>query len=390
MEFAFTPEQEKFAQDLRDYIKSHMTPELEADLERQDMTKGAAHQAFIRQMGRDGWLGVGWPKEYGGQGRTPIEQHIFSETMAYYHIALPEMALNAVGPAIMRVGTEEQKQKFLPKIISGQMEVAIGYSEPEAGSDLASLKTSAVREGDEYVINGQKVFTSCAHYADYLWLAARTDPQAPKHKGISVFMIPMQHEGITIEGNYIIGGERLNTTFLDNVRIPADWIIGEENKGWKYITTQLDFERVAISPSGSMRRNIEDVTRWAKETRIDGAPVFDKDWVRQKLAEMTMEVEVLRMLNLHVAWMITAGQVPFAEASMVKVWGSELRNRVNAGLLQILGQHGQLQTGSKWAPLKGRIEHAYRSDIIFTFGGGAVEIQRDIIAQAGLLLPRAG
>ncbi|MBM3133418.1 MAG: acyl-CoA dehydrogenase [Chloroflexi bacterium] len=388
MEFAFTPEQEKFARDLRDYIKAHMTPELAADLERQDMTKGPAHAAFIRQMGEDGWLGIGWPKEYGGQGRTPIEQHIFSEIMSYEHIALPEMALNAVGPAIMRVGTEAQKKKFLPPILRGEMEIAIGYSEPEAGSDLASLKTSAIRQGDEYIINGQKVFTSCAHYAQYLWLATRTDPKAPKHKGISVFMIPMNHPGITIKPMYLVGGERLNSTFLDDVRVPKEWIIGEENKGWKYMTTQLDFERVAISPSGSLRRNIEDVSRWAKETIMDGKAIIDRPEVKRKLAELTVEVETLRMLNLQVAWMVTTGKVPFAEASAVKVWGSELRNRVNGALLEVLGQFGQLQKDSKWAPLRGRIEHAFRFDVIFTFGGGAVEIQRDIIAQVALGLPR--
>ncbi len=389
MEFALTPEQQKFADDLEQYIKDHMTPELEADLEKQDMDKGAAHTAFIQQMGKDGWLGIGWPTEFGGQGRTAIEQHLFSEVMSYAGIALPEMALNAVGPAIMRVGTEEQKKKFLPPIVRGELEVAIGYSEPEAGSDLASMKTSAVKEGNEYVINGQKVFTSCAHYADYLWLATRTDPNAPKkHKGLSVFMVPMKHEGITIEGNTIIGGERLNTTFLDNVRVPEEWRIGEENLGWKYITTQLDFERVAISPSGSMRRSVEDVTRWAKETKIDGKQVIEEPWIRQKLAELTMEIEVHRMLNLNVAWMVENGQVPFAEASAVKVWGSELRNRVNGALMQVLGQYGQLHKDSKWAQLNGAIEHAYRSDVIFTFGGGAVEVQRDIIAMAGLWLPR--
>ena len=389
MEFAFTPEQEKFSSDLENYIKDHMTPELEADLEKQDMDKGPAHTALIRQMGKDGWLGIGWPTEFGGQGRTAIEQHLFSEIMSYAGIAMPEMALNAVGPAIMRVGSEDQKKKFLPPIIRGELEVAIGYSEPEAGSDLASMKTSAVKEGNEYVINGQKVFTSCAHYADYLWLATRTDPNAPKkHKGLSVFMIPMKHEGITIEGNTIIGGERLNTTFLDNVRVPEEWRIGEENMGWKYITTQLDFERVAISPSGSMRRNIADMIQWARETRIDGKPVIEEPWVRAKFAELTMEVEVHRMLNFNVAWMVSTGQVPFAEASAVKVWGSELRNRVNGSLMQILGQYGQLHKDSKWAPLKGRIESAYRSDVIFTFGGGAVEVQRDIIAMAGLWLPR--
>ncbi len=391
MEFALTPEQEQFAKEFRDYLKSHMPPEVKAEIEsRRAMEKSPAYKEFICQMGRDGWLGVGWPKEYGGQGRTPMEQHIFYEIVAYERIMLPLMALNAVGPAVMRFGTEEMKREILPPILRGELEVAIGYTEPEAGTDLASLKTTAVKDGDDYIINGQKVFTSCADYADYLWIAARTDPQAPKkHHGISVFLIPMDTPGITIEPMWLLGGERNNTTFYDNVRVPKKCLVGEENKGWKYITTQLDFERIALNPSSPMRRNIDDTIQWAKETKVDGAPVIERPWVRTKLAELTVDVEVLKMINYYLAWLITKGVVPYAEASVVKVFGSELYQRVNASLLEIMGQFGQLQTGSKWAPLEGRLEQALRSDVIFIFGGGAIEIQRNIIAMAGLGMPRS-
>ena len=391
MEFALTPEQEQFAKEFRDYLKSHMPPEVKAEIEsKRAMEKSPAYKEFICQMGRDGWLGVGWPKEYGGQGRTPMEQHIFYEIVAYERIMLPLMALNAVGPAVMRFGTEEMKREILPPILRGELEVAVGYTEPEAGTDLASLKTTAVKDGDDYIINGQKVFTSCADYADYLWIAARTDPQAPKkHHGISVFLIPMDTPGITIEPMWLLGGERNNTTFYDNVRVPKKCLVGEENKGWKYITTQLDFERIALNPSSPMRRNIDDTIQWAKETKVDGAPLIERPWVRTKLAELTVDVEVLKMINYYLAWLITKGVVPYAEASVVKVFGSELYQRVNASLLEIMGQFGQLQTGSKWAPLEGRLEQALRSDVIFIFGGGAIEIQRNIIAMAGLGMPRS-
>ncbi len=391
MEFALTPEQEQFAQEFRDYLKRTMPPEVREEIESgRSMHKSPAYKEFVCQMGRDGWLGVGWPKEYGGQGRTPMEQHIFYEIVAYERITLPLMALNAVGPAIMRVGSEELKKEILPPILRGEVEVAIGYTEPEAGSDLASLKTTAVRDGDDYIINGQKVFTSCADYADYLWIAARTDPNAPKkHHGISVFFFPMNTPGITIEPMYLLGGERNNSTFYDNVRVPKSCLVGEENKGWKYITTQLDFERIALNPSSPLRRKIDDVIQWAKATKIDGARVIDQPGVRTKLAELMVDVEVLKMLNFYVAWLITNDVVPYAEASVVKVFGAELFQRVNHTLLQIMGDFGQLQIGSDWAPVGGRIEQDLRSDVIFTFGGGASEVQRNIIAMAGLGLPRS-
>jgi alkylation response protein AidB-like acyl-CoA dehydrogenase len=391
MEFALTPEQEQFADDFRDYLKRAMPPEVKEEIDnRSSMEKSPAYKEFICQMGRDGWLGVGWPKEYGGQGRTALEQHIFYEIVAYERITLPLMALNAVGPAIIRVGSEEMKKEILPPILRGEVEVAIGYTEPEAGSDLASLKTSAVRDGDDYILNGQKVFTSCADYADYLWIAARTDPNAPKkHHGISVFFIPMDTPGITIEPMYLLGGERNNTTFYDNVRIPGKCLVGEENMGWRYITTQLDFERIALNPSSPLRRNIDDTIQWAKETRVDGELVIERAGVKTKFAELMVDVEVLKMLNYYLAWLITNGVVPYAEASVVKVFGAELYQRVNHALLQVMGQFGQLKKDSRWAPLKGRIEQTLRSDVILTFGGGCSEVQRNIIAMAGLGMPRS-
>ncbi len=391
MEFALTPKQEQFARGFEDYLKTHMTAEMVAERDENELaySESPLCMEFIRQMGRDGWLGVGWPREYGGQGRSPMDQHIFYEIASYHDAPMPMLSLNTVGPAIMRYGSDEQKAEYLPRILSGEMEVCIGYTEPEAGTDLASLKTLAIRDGDEYVINGQKVFTSLAHVSDYIWLAARTDPNAPKkHHGLSVFLVPMNTPGISIEPLHTMAGERNNYTFFDNVRVPRSCLIGEENMGWKYLTTQLDFERIMLSPSAPMRRNIEDTIQWAKETRIDGSYVIEKPWVRAKLAELMMEQEVLRILNFYVAWLVTNNVVPYAEASMIKVFGSELYQRVNSALLQIMGQYGQLHGSSKWAPLKGRVEKAFRSDVVYIFGGGASEVQRNIIAMAGVGMPR--
>ena len=391
MEFALTPEQEQFVKDFQNYLRTHMTAELKDELDKElAYSESAICLKFIRQMGHDGWLGVGWPKEFGGQGRSPIEQHLFFEIAHYEGAPLPVLPLNTVGPSLMRFGSEEQKKEFLPRILRGEVEISIGYTESDAGTDLASIKTAAVRDGDYYIINGAKVFTSLAHTSDYIWLAARTDPTAPKkHHGISVFLIPMNTPGITIKPLYTMPGERNNYTFYDNVRVPKSCLVGEENKGWKYITTQLDFERIMLSPSSPMRRNIEDTIRWAKETKVDGTPIIEHQGVKTTLAELLMEVEVLKILNYQVAWLITNGVVPYAEASMVKVFGSELYQRVNGTLLQIMGQYGQLQAQSKWAPLRGRVEKAFRSDIVFIFGGGAIEVQKNIIAMAGLGMPRS-
>lgn len=390
MEFALTTEEERFCRECTEYLRKQKTPELVAELEaRSGYGGGPTYTRLVRQMGRDGWLGVGWPKEYGGQGRTPMEQHIFYEICFYEEIPLPVLGLNTVGPAIMRIGTDEQKREYLPPIVRGELEVCVGYSEPDAGTDLASLKTAAVRDGDYYVINGQKTFITNADFADCIWLAARTDPQAPKHRGISVFMVPMSTPGISVQPIMTMGGERTNYTFFDNVRVPRECLVGEENKGWKYMITQLSFERIALVPSAPMRRNVEQTIQWAKETSYDGKAVIELPWVRQKLAELMMELEVLKMLNYYVVWLISKDALVYAESSMVKVYGVELNQRLNSSLVQIMGQFGQLQTGSKWAPLKGKVEHALRSDIVLIFGGGALEIQRNIIAMAGLGMPRS-
>ena len=404
MDFALTPEQEAFANEFRQYLKKHLTPEIRAEsanfLNMNRRTDpgvfgkreygGPRSKEFIRRLGADGWLGVGWPKEYGGQGRTPMEQHLFFELVFAEQAPFPVLTLNAIGPTIMRYGTDEQKKEILPRILKGDLEICIGYTEPDAGTDLFSLKTSAVRDGDDYIINGQKVFTSLAHLADYIWLAVRTDPDpSKKHRGVSIFLFSMDTPGMTVGPIYTVGGHRTNSVFFDNVRVPRNCLIGQENRGAELITYQLDRERIALLPSLSLTRRIEETMAWARKTRINGTTVLDQPGVKTRLAEMIAEVEVLKLLNLDVVEKMAKGLPVWAEASTVKVWGSELNMRVNNGLLDIMGPYGQVQRLDRWAPAEGLVEEHFRDDLIFIFGGGANEVQRDIIATVGLGMPKS-
>jgi 3-oxocholest-4-en-26-oyl-CoA dehydrogenase alpha subunit len=344
---------------------------------------------YIRQMGHDGWLGLGWPEEYGGMARGPIDQMIFVEESHWAGVPLPLLTLNSVGPTIMSLGTEEQKQRLLPGILKGEVHFSIGYTEPSAGTDLASLKTRAVRDGDEYVINGQKTFTSAIQYADYVWLAARTDPDAPKHKGLSVFIVPLDTPGFHWTPLHTIAGDITSSTFYEDVRVPAVNLVGAENQGWKLITNQLNHERVAICPASGLLRSLTEVRRWAQGQELgDGLVLMDHEWVQISLARAHAKIEVLKLLNWKVAWASDKGLNP-ADASATKVYGTELALEVCRLLLEVVGQAGYLVQGSPGAVLRGRLENQARSQTIFTFGGGTNEVQRDIIAMIGLGMPRA-
>ena len=392
MDFELTSEQQQVEQEIYVHLEELVTPELLEELavypEGGSVEDAPLSNQLIRQLGREGWLGIGWPKEYGGQGRSAIEQYmVMDAALGYYGIPIPILSLNTVGPAIMWHGTEEQKKRFLPGILAGERNVAIGYTEPEAGSDLASLKTKAAREGDDYVINGQKIFTTLAHFAHYIWLAARTNPDVPKHKGISIFMVDTNTPGVKIEPLYTMGGFRSNFTFFDDVRVPKDCLIGEENKGWKYITSQLAMERLSVVPHSRLRRTLEDMINWSKKNKIDGRAIIEQSWVRNLLADLAVDIEVNRLFNYRVAWQVTQGIEPYAEASMAKVFGSELINKVNGISLQIMGLMGGLMPGSDLAPDKGRVHRQFLSLTLQTFGAGANEVLRDLIAITGLGMP---
>jgi alkylation response protein AidB-like acyl-CoA dehydrogenase len=386
MDFDYTPEQEQLRKDYRERLEAVMTPERRKAVAGL-MEGGAAVTECRRALGEAGLLGVAWPVEYGGSGLTALEQYIFGEEARRVHAPLPMITLNTVGPTLIQYGTEEQKQKFLPAILKGTVDFAIGYSEPGAGSDLASLRTSAVRDGDEFVINGSKMFTSGAEFADYIWLAARTDPEAKKHKGITVFIVPTDSPGFSWKPLRTMPGVSTYYTFYDDVRVPENAIVLGENQGWKLITNQLNLERAALGNLGALEPLFSKTLEWAKTTELDDGFVIDQPWVQQALARVEAQVAAYRLLNLRVNTNMSSGGLGMGEASAAKVFGTELTQQVARELLDVVGQAGLRKETS--APLQGELESAYRFAVINTFGGGANELQRDIIAMAGLGMPRA-
>jgi alkylation response protein AidB-like acyl-CoA dehydrogenase len=380
---ALTPEQEALQAELRVYF-ARLVDEIEAEA-----SDESTYTRYIRRMGRDGWLGLGWPREYGGQARGPVDQMIFVEESNWAGVPLPLLTLGSVAPTLMALGTEEQKDDLLPKILAGELHFAIGYTEPNAGTDLASLQTRAVRDGDEYVVDGQKIFTSAIQHADYVWLAVRTDPDAPKHNGLSVVLVPTDTPGFHWTPLHTMAGEFTSATFYEGVRVPVTNLVGEENQGWRLITNQLNHERVALCPASGTLRSAHEVRRWAQETRLaDGRRVIDQDWVRLTLARVVARAEFLKLMNWKVAWAADKGLDP-AVASATKVFGTELALEAYRLLMEIVGPLAYLEGGSPGAVLEARLERNYRAQTIFTFGGGTNEIQRDIIAMIGLGMPRA-
>ena len=390
MEIGYTPEQEELRDTLRSYYETLLTPEIEAELAVSGGI-GPTVRSVVKQMASDGWLGIGWPTEFGGQGRSAIEQFIFFDESMQAGAPVPMLTINTVGPTIMEFGTEEQKADFLPRILAGDLHFCIGYSEPNAGTDLAALTTRAVRDGDEYVINGSKIWTSLAGDADYIWLAVRTDPDAAKHKGISMIIVPMDTPGIKVVPLSLTGSHDINATYFEDVRVPAQNLVGGENNGWSLITQQLNHERVTLCSPGIIDRVLGDVTKWAKATDLgDGRKVIDQEWVQVLLGKVAAELEYLRLINWKVAWQATQGHLDVADASSIKVFGTEFYLRAFKALSEVVGPAAALQRETPAAVLAGRLEMYYRSMVILTFGGGTNEIQRDLIATFGLGLPRLG
>ncbi len=389
MHIAFTPEQEALRKELRTYFADLMTPEVIADSAAGETGSPECLEA-VRQMGRDKWLGVGWPTEYGGRGFGPVEQFIFMDESWRAGAPTPFLSINTVGQTIMQFGTQEQKDFFLPKILAGELHFSIGYTEPSAGTDLASLTTKGVKDGDEWVINGQKTYTSLASYADYVWLAVRTDPEATKHKGITMFLVPTTDPGYSYSKISTMVNASTFNTFYDDVRVPDSAIIGELHGGWGLIVNQLNYERVGLAPPGMMARNYEDVLEWARTTEhADGGRVIDQEWVQLNLARVRSGLEYLTLLNWKVAAQEAAGDnVNPADASSIKVFGTEFFTDAYRLLSEVVGQASILDTGSPGAALASRLNRGAQGTLILTFGGGVNEIQRDLIAMFGLGMPR--
>nr|WP_237549207.1 acyl-CoA dehydrogenase family protein [Streptomyces sp. SID4950] len=348
------------------------------------------YRETIRRLGTDGWLGVGWPEEYGGRGLTAMEQFIFFDEAAQAGVPLPLMALNTVGPTLMRFGTDEQKAYFLPRILSGEIDFAIGYSEPAAGTDLAALTTRAVRDGDSYVVNGQKIWTTNGDTADWVWLATRTDPEAPPHRGITMLLVPTSDPGYSCTLINTLASHDTTASYYEDIRVPVSRRVGAENEGWRLITNQLNHERVTLAAHGTMAiRALHDVQRWARETKLaDGRRVVDLPWVRRSLARTHTRLDALKLLNWRMVNAVEDGTLTPQDASAVKVYGSEARRDAYAALMEVVGAAGALKDGSAGAVLQGELERGYRSAVIFTFGGGNNEIQREIISWIGLGMPR--
>lgn len=379
MDIELTAEQRALQAELRVYFAALLT-----DREREVMLTerhGDVFRGVVRRMGRDGWLGVGWPLSYGGRGFGEIEQQIFVNEAARADVPLPYVTLQTVGPTLQAYGTPEQKDFFLPKILTGELHFAIGYTEPEAGTDLAALRTSAIRDGDGYLVNGQKIFTTGAHDADYIWLACRTDQEAPRHKGISILIVDSRDPGfswtpiITCDGAH-----HVNATYYSDVRVPLGMRVGEENAGWTLITRQLNHERVMLGPAGRIAAQYDRVHAWAGTHGL-----LDEPDVRAALTHTRACLRVNELLN----WQVAAvdGPVNVADASATKVFGSDRIQRIGRLLEAAVGRHGDPAEPDTAALLRWLDIQAKRN-LVLTFGGGVNEIQRELIATAGLGLPR--
>ncbi|MEP1472244.1 MAG: acyl-CoA dehydrogenase family protein [Halieaceae bacterium] len=393
MNIQFTQTQLALRDELRAYFKDLMTPELQAECER-DMGEGGGPlwREALRQMGKDGWIGVGWPEEWGGRGMTPLEQFIFIEEVMRVGYPFPFLTTESVGPMIAEFANDTLKREMVPRILAGECLISIGYSEPGAGTDLASLKTSAVRDGDDWVINGQKMWTSLAHFCDYTWLAVRTDPDAPKkHKGITMFLVPNSDPGFSHTPVHTLGGVRTNATYYDNIRVSDDMRVGELNGGWKLVTSQLNRERLSLINFGPVSQLFNQLTAWSRSAELPtGGKVIDQHWVQHNLARARATIECMKLIVYKQSWAMTEGTLDMADASAAKVYGSEAFVEIFRLLGEVMGQASLFRAGSEHVSTEAaKLERLYRTASIITFGGGANEIQRDIISAAGLWMPRA-
>lgn len=390
MEFQFSDDDLAFRRELREFIDQERLPGWELNDSGSDDPGWELTKQMRQKLAGRGWLTMHWPEEYGGQKASPLRTAMFNEEMSYHRVpGRDNFGVRMMGATLMIHGSDEQKLAHLPPVARGEVQWCQGYSEPESGSDLASLSTRAVKDGDEFVINGAKIWTSMGHRADWMMVLARTDPDAPKHRGISFFLVDLKTPGVQV--NPIInmaGRHEFNEIIFDNVRVPVSNVVGEENRGWYVAVTLLDFERSGIDYSANARRLLDDVRQYATETVRNGQPLISIPWVRSALADRYIDCEVARLIAYNVAYMQGEGLVPNREASVSKVFGSETVQRVSKTCMDILGMHGVLGLDEKWAPLAGRVQERWILNFSDTIAAGTSEIQRNVIASRGLGLPR--
>jgi alkylation response protein AidB-like acyl-CoA dehydrogenase len=385
MDLRETTAQRRLRTELREYFAG-LLPESERRRTGEEGVGGDRFREVVRRLGADGWLGIGWPVEYGGQGRSVEEQYVFFDEVQRAGLPFPFVTVNTVGPTLMSHGSDEQKKRYLPGILSGDIVFAIGYTEPGAGTDLASLTTRAVRDGDEWVVDGSKIFTSGANTADYVWLACRTDPDAPKHKGISILIVPTAAPGFSWSPIQCVGGMVVTTTYYSGIRVPAGDVVGEVDGGWRLITHQLNHERIGLAAvGGRMIQLWENVRDWARDNGT-----IDLPWVQRDLARTYARLEAMRLMNWKMTGAVARGTLSGADAGAAKVYGTETHIDVQRTLSGIIGAGGRIRPGSPGAVLAGQIEQLSRQGIVNTFGGGVNEVLRDMVATQGLGLPRMG
>ncbi len=388
--FDLDPAVSAFRREVRAWLALHWHGEREAMHQRRPFKDRGHDPEFSRLVGRQGWIGLGWPKEFGGQARSPAEQLAFVEEMEYAHAPRGHLVGETiVGPALMRHGTPEQQAEYLPAILRGEMSIALGYSEPEAGSDLAALRTRAVRDGNDWIINGQKLWSTGGDKAELVWLAVRTDPDAkPKHAGISVFIVPLRQAAITIRPSIAMYGKTFSATFYDDVRVPSSAMVGGVNNGWKVITDALAAERVMIGGLVALlRRSLDRLTEYVKHAEVGGQPLRENAVIRDRIGALAADIEVARQFAIRNARIVEEGRTPLYEAAMTKVFAGELQERLGEAALDILGSGGLLSEEAPSAPI-GEMEQVLRHSLMGVIGGGTAEIQRNIIAIRGLGLPR--
>jgi 3-oxocholest-4-en-26-oyl-CoA dehydrogenase alpha subunit len=383
VDFELDEEQTAWLAEVRAFLADNVTPALRAELaEHGQEFRGGEVAAFRRAIGERGWFGLNWPRAYGGLGLGAVYQHLLMREFEYWGVPGPDLTVTSVAPMIMRHGTEQNKLEFLPPIARGELICAVGYSEPEAGTDLAGLRTRAVRDGDEWVITGSKIWNSVANRATHEWLCVRTDPDAPRHRGISVIMVPTDVPGIEIRPLYAWSGYRTNEAFFDEVRVPVTNLIGELNRGWTYITGALDLERGALTNAGDLRRALDEL--------IDVAGPAQLASFRRRLAQAEADVEAAMLMGYQAASMLDSGVIPTVEVSVEKVFSSELRQRIADLAIDMLGPDGLMAYHSPGAPVGGKFERLYRISPLMRFGGGTNEVLRDVIAQRGHGMPSYG
>ena len=390
MDFRFLPEDEAFCKELLQFLRQKLPSDWEGAGRWPEEADWEFSQRMRKELAQRGWLTMHWAEEHGGQGASPIRSAIFNEEMSYHRAPGRDIfGVRMLAPTLMIYGTKDQRNTFLPPIASGEVQWCQGYSEPGSGSDLASLQTRALSDGDDYIINGTKIWTTMAHRADYIMVLARTEPDAPKHRGISFILTDMSTPGVSVQPVHnMAGGHDFNQVFFDNVRVPKRNLVGEENQGWYVAVTLLDFERSGIDYSAISRRLLSELAEYVRKVPGNGQTTAVSPQVRNMMAERYIEAETARLLAYRVAWMQGQGIVPNKEASMSKVLGSETLQRVTSTGMEILGLYGQLRPEDNWAPLRGRLPENWMYSFSHTIAAGTSEVQRNIIASRGLGLPR--